>query len=165
MSGSISSRIYESVQILAKLMTDKQLKLVTAESCTGGMLAQNITSISDSSKWFECGFVTYSNDSKMRMLGVQSEVLDEFGAVSEEVAEQMALGAQRKSAADVAISVTGIAGPGGGSAIKPVGTVYIANVILNQNAITTHYLFEGDRQAIRKQTTFAAISLLIDQLS
>ena len=165
MSGSISSRIYESVQILAKLMTDKQLKLVTAESCTGGMLAQNITSISDSSKWFECGFVTYSNDSKMRMLGVQSEVLDEFGAVSEEVAEQMALGAQRKSAADIAVSVTGIAGPGGGSAIKPVGTVYIANIILNQNAITTHYLFEGDRQAIRKQTTFAAISLLIDQLS
>lgn len=165
MSGSISFRIHESVQILAKLMTDKQLKLVTAESCTGGMLAQKITSISDSSKWFECGFVTYSNGSKMRMLGVQSEVLDEFGAVSEEVAEQMALGAQRNSAADIAVSVTGIAGPGGGSAIKPVGTVYIANVILNQSAITTHYQFEGDRQAIREQTTLAAISLLIDHLN
>ncbi len=165
MSGSISSRIHKSVQKLAKLMTDKQLKLVTAESCTGGMLAQKITSISGSSKWFECGFVTYSNESKISMLGVHSEVLNQFGAVSEEVAEQMALGAQRNSAADIAVSVTGIAGPEGGSAIKPVGTVYIANVILNRGVITTHYLFEGDRRAIREQTTLAACTQLIERLS
>ncbi len=165
MSGSISSRIHKSVQNLAKLMTDKQLKLVTAESCTGGMLAQKITSISGSSKWFECGFVTYSNDSKIRMLGVQSDVLNEFGAVSEEVAEQMALGAQRNSAADIAVSVTGIAGPEGGSAIKPVGTVYIANVILHRGVFTTHYLFAGDRLAIREQTTLAACTQLIERLS
>lgn len=165
MSDSFSSRIHECLQVLARLMLDGRLKLATAESCTGGMLAQWITTISGSSKWFESGFVTYSNESKIRMLGVQPKGLNEYGAVSNEVAEQMAQGALRNSAADIAVSITGITGPEGGSATKPVGTVYIACAKLNQDVIVSQHQFQGNREAIREQATHAAIKLLIDELS
>ncbi len=165
MSDSIANHIHGSVHTLARLMINRQLKLTIAESCTGGMFAQKITALSGSSKWFECGFVTYSNESKIRLLGVQAKVLDEYGAVSEEVARQMALGAMRYGVADLAVSITGIAGPEGGVAGKPVGSVYIAIADLSKQVHATHYLFAGDRDTVRQQSTHAAVVQLIECLS
>lgn len=164
MSNLLSSRIHESIQTLMQQLTGRQLRVATAESCTGGMLARRFTSFDGSSKWFECGFVTYSNDSKERLLKVQTEVLNEYGAVSKNVAEQMALGALGNSSAELAVSITGIAGPDGGSAAKPTGTVYIAVAGSNQNVKIAHHLFDGDRQSIREQAVHAAIELLIQYL-
>jgi nicotinamide-nucleotide amidase len=156
------------IKQLANQLIEKKLKVAVAESCTGGMLAQQFTSLSGSSKWFECGFVTYSNASKIRLLGVEADVLNEYGAVSAQVAEQMAIGVLEHSDADISASITGIAGPGGGTEGKPVGTVYIAtavkNEIKNQPAKVGHHLFVGDRQAIREQTTDMAIAELIKRI-
>ena len=153
---------------LAELLIDKKIKIAVAESCTGGMLAQQCTSLNGSSRWFECGFVTYSNISKISLLGVKVEILNEYGAVSSQVAEQMALGALQHSEADVSISITGIAGPGGGTQDKPVGTVYIAtavnNEVKNQTAKAKLHVFEGDRRAVREQTATAAVADLIDRM-
>ena len=113
-------------QAIAELLAEKNLKLAAAESCTGGLFASAITSVPGSSKIFDRGFTTYSNEAKMDMLGVSKEVLDEHGAVSKPCALEMAKGALKKSLADIAIAVTGIAGPGGGTEEKPVGTVYFA---------------------------------------
>jgi len=112
------------LQQLARQMIDRGLRLATAESCTGGMLAHWVTTLAGSSRWFECGFVTYSDESKIGILGIQPETLDRYGAVSTQVAEQMVQGTLRNSTADIAVSITGIAGPSGGSAVKPTGTVY-----------------------------------------
>lgn len=150
---------------LAKQLIDKKLKLAVAESCTGGMLAQQCTSLSGSSKWFECGFVTYSNVSKIRLLEVEAEVLNEHGAVSSHVAEQMALGVLHHSEADISVSITGVAGPGGGTDDKPVGTVFIASAVKNQVTKVNHYVFDGDRQAIRLQTVDKAILELINRIN
>ncbi len=165
MPSLLSVNIADSIKPLIDLMTDKNMKLATAESCTGGMLSQWCTSVDGSSRWFECGFVTYSNASKIKLLGVQLKVLDEYGAVSQQVAEQMALGVLTHSDADVSVSITGIAGPGGGSEAKPVGTVYIATAGLSQRVDARHYLFEGNRQEIRQKTSFAAIQHLVEYLS
>lgn len=165
MSDTCSSNIQPLVLMLAQLMGDQQLTLATAESCTGGMLSQCFTAIRGSSKWFECGFVTYSDASKIRSLGVQAKVLDEHGAVSRETARQMALGALHNSAADMSVSITGITGPEGGCVNKPVGTVYIATAKSKQAVEVARYLFKGDRDSIRKQATLAAISLLVEQIS
>ena len=149
---------------LAELLVSKNFKLAVAESCTGGMLAQQCTSRNGSTKWFECGFVTYSNASKIRLLGVQVNVLDEYGAVSSQVAEQMAMGVLSHSDADISASITGIAGPGGGTEIKPVGTVYIAIAVKNQAAKITHHLFRGNRKLIREQSMLMAVIKLMSQL-
>lgn len=149
---------------LAERLAEKNLTLALAESCTGGMLAQQCTSLNGSSKWFECGFVTYSNASKIRLLGVQANVLDEYGAVSSVVAEQMATGVLNHSGADISASITGIAGPDGGSESKPVGTVYIATAVKNQPAHAIHHLFQGDRQSIREQTTQIALMELLERV-
>lgn len=149
---------------LAKRLIEQELTLAVAESCTGGMLAQQCTALPGSSIWFECGFVTYSNASKIRLLGVQVNVLDEFGAVSPQVAERMALGALTHSDADISASITGIAGPGGGSELKPVGTVYLATALKGQMAKSTLHVFRGDRQSIREQSTQIAIEQLIERL-
>lgn len=150
-------------QLAEKLIANK-LKLAVAESCTGGMLAQLCTSLSGSSKWFECGIVAYSNASKIRLLEVEAEVINEHGAVSSQVAEQMALGVLSHSEADISASITGIAGPGGGTEDKPVGTVYIATVVKNQKAKAKIHLFAGDRQAIREQTTAMTVAELIERI-
>jgi len=153
---------------LAQHLMEKQLTLTLAESCTGGMLAQQCTSVSGSSKWFECGFVTYSNASKIRLLGVQAEVLDEYGAVSSQVAEQMARGALQKSDANLSIAITGIAGPDGGSEDKPLGTVFIATSLKdgvnNPSACAVKYLFKGDREPIRQQASSAAIEQILAEI-
>ena len=151
--------------MLANILLEKQFTVAVAESCTGGMLAEQFTALSGSSKWFECGFVTYSNTSKIRLLGVEAHVIDKHGAVSAQVAEQMALGVLNHSDADISVSITGLAGPSGGSAEKPVGTVYIGTARKHQDANSVLHHFNGDRQSIREQTTQAAIAQLREQLN
>ncbi len=153
------------IERLAEQLTEKNITVAVAESCTGGMLAQEFTALNGSSKWFECGFVTYSNVSKIKMLGVEPHVLDEYGAVSSQVAEQMALGVLAHSDATISASITGIAGPSGGTAEKPVGTVYIGTAMTNQAAKTELHQFQGDRKSIREQTVQAAISQLMGELN
>jgi nicotinamide-nucleotide amidase len=146
---------------LGKLLTSKAFKLATAESCTGGGIAQIITEIPGSSDWFDCGFVPYSNDAKQHMLGVKAETLAAHGAVSKAVALEMATGALTNSQADISISVTGIAGPGGGSSEKPVGTVWIGYAIQNRLLEADCYHFEGDRYTIRGKTISTALITLL----
>ena len=150
---------------LAENLLVNNLMVAVAESCTGGMLAQEFTALEASSKWFECGFVTYSNASKIRLLGVDANVLSKYGAVSSQVAEQMALGSLAHSAAKISASITGIAGPSGGTAKKPVGTVYIGTARAGQSAKSVLHQFHGDRQSIREQTVLAAITQLLEELN
>ncbi len=149
--------------LLGQLLKDRNLKITTAESCTGGGIAQAITAIPGSSAWFDRGFVTYSNNSKMQMLQVKQQTLNDYGAVSEEAAKQMAEGALINSEADLAISVTGIAGPDGGSEQKPVGTVFIAWKFREQQAYCDRHVFSGNRAKVREQTIQSAIKLCLNQ--
>jgi nicotinamide-nucleotide amidase len=141
------------------------LMLALAESCTGGMVAQAVTSIAGSSAWFDRGFVTYSNTAKIEMLGVSLQTLDKYGAVSEEVAAEMALGALKNSHAQIAASITGIAGPDGGSEAKPVGTVCFAWSSFNFPTSTITRRFKGNRNEIRQQATAFLMRQLIEQLT
>lgn len=142
----------------------KGLMMTAAESCTGGWIAQAVTSVPGSSQWFERGFVTYTNTSKQQMLGVSADTLDTHGAVSEAVVKEMVQGALQHSEANVAIAVSGIAGPDGGSADKPVGTVWLAWQQQGVDPIATRFLFQGDRQQVREQAVYQALQGLIDQL-
>jgi nicotinamide-nucleotide amidase len=137
----------------------KGLKLVTAESCTGGLISALLTEISGSSDVFECGFVTYSNESKINLLGIDAVLIERHGAVSEQIACAMANGAIAKTGADVAVSVTGIAGPTGGTEEKPVGLVYIA-VATKNNVLCTKNIFTGDRNNIRLSSVSKALEML-----
>ncbi len=135
-------------------------RVTTAESCTGGGIAEAITRIPGSSAWFEAGYVTYSNAQKTRQLDVPPTLFASVGAVSREVVEAMARGAQHKSAAQFSVAVSGVAGPDGGSVDKPVGTVWFAWA--NEDQLFTHKrLFAGDRDAVRRQTVEAALAGLI----
>lgn len=138
--------------------------LATAESCTGGWVAQCLTAIAGSSAWFERGFVTYSNQAKMDMLGVLDDVLEKHGAVSEATARAMARGAVSHSRAQWSLSITGIAGPGGGTAAKPVGTVCFAWARRDGGCLATTRHFEGDRDAVRRQAVAFALRGLLEQL-
>lgn len=129
----------------------------TAESCTGGGIAQALTTIGGSSEWFDRGFVTYSNDAKQELLDVSAATLAAHGAVSAETAAAMARGALAHASAEVAVSVTGVAGPTGGSAAKPVGTVWFGFAVRGGETHTRHRLFTGDRQAIRRQAVLFAL--------
>ncbi len=149
---------------LGRLLLMHNLALVTAESCTGGGLAEIITRIPGSSQWFERGFITYSNDAKQELLGVSQDMLKEYGAVSEQVACAMAEGALENSHSQVSVSVTGIAGPDGGTDEKPVGTVCLAWQQRDQTTRVAQVLFEGDRQQIRQQACLMAMQGLIDML-
>lgn len=143
---------------------DKKMKLATAESCTGGAIAALLTEIPGCSKSFERGFVTYSNESKTEMLGVKKTVIDTHGAVSEEVATAMAKGAIEHSRATIAVSVTGIAGPDGGTPEKPVGMVCIAVATKDKTEVTTHY-FQGDRREVRLRSVAAALHMLSEAIN
>jgi nicotinamide-nucleotide amidase len=143
----------------AKILLNSDRMLVTAESCTGGMISSACTDLAGSSQWFERGFVTYSNEAKHEMLGVPKELIDAHGAVSEPVARAMAMGAIEHSHADVAVAVTGIAGPTGGSADKPVGMVWFG-FALNGECVTETKLFAGDRAAVRHATLRHALARL-----
>lgn len=141
----------------------KGLLLATAESCTGGGVAHAITEIAGSSEWFDCGFVTYSNASKTRLLGIPAAVIAQYGAVSEEVAAAMAEGALANSNAHVSVSTTGIAGPGGAVPGKPVGTVCFGWTC-NGKTFTERLVFSGDRQAVREQTVIHSLQGLLRRL-
>ncbi len=135
--------------------------MTTAESCTAGSVAQAITEIPGSSAWFHAGFITYSNEIKHRLLGVPDALINSYGAVSQEVAKAMVEGALRQSGADLGVAITGIAGPGGGSVGKPVGTVCFA-VGSGDRVKVSQFFFGGDRQEVREQSTIQALGLLLD---
>ena len=148
---------------LGKALQRRGLRVATAESCTGGLIAGAITDVAGSSGWFDRGFVTYSNDAKIGMLGVRAETLAAQGAVSEATAAEMATGALARSEADLAVAVTGIAGPDGGSPAKPVGTVCFAWAQRDGPIATETQHFPGDRAAVRRATVDVALQGLIDR--
>lgn len=137
------------------------LKIATAESCTGGLIAASLTEISGSSDVFERGFVTYSNEAKTEMLGVPAGLIAEHRAVSEPVARAMAEGALAHSSADIAVAVTGIAGPGGGGAEKPVGLVFIGAARKGVSAIAERHVFPGNRAEVRRATVMRALAVML----
>ncbi|WP_342131179.1 CinA family protein [Hydrogenophaga sp. OTU3427] len=148
---------------LADVLRARGLMLATAESCTGGLIAGACTELSGSSDWFERGFVTYSNAAKTELLGVPAPLIDAFGAVSEPVARAMAEGAVARSPAQLSVAVTGVAGPTGGSADKPVGTVWFGWCV---HGVThsEHRRFDGDRAAVRAATVQHALAGLLARL-
>lgn len=156
--------ILEKSQQLGKALARCQWRVVTAESCTGGGVAAAITAVPDSSCWFEYGIVSYANRAKRKLLGVDELTLDRFGAVSEQVVEQMVSGALMLSESDIAVAISGIAGPGGGSAEKPVGTVWFCWGTRDGQRRTRLYRFDGDRQIIQEAAVMAALEGLIEWL-
>ncbi len=146
-------------------LAERGLMLASAESCTGGWIGQAVTSVAGSSTWYDRGFITYSNHAKQQMLGVQAATLTQYGAVSEQTAQEMAMGAIKMSEAQIAVAVTGIAGPGGGSKEKPVGTVCFAWACRHGLAHSKTHFFAGDRAAIRRQAVATALSGILQLLS
>ena len=155
--------IENSCGLVADLLLKKQLRLVTAESCTGGLIAAACTDLAGSSAWFERGFVTYSNAAKTELLDVPERVLRRAGAVCGPVAQAMAEGALAHSHAQVAVAVTGVAGPSGGSPAKPVGTVWFGFALPGQ-VLTEKCHFDGDRAAVRQATVRHALTRLVTLL-
>lgn len=149
-----------NIQLLAEYLENNSSMLCCAESCTGGLIAKQLTDIAGSSNWFDRGFVTYSNQAKIEMLGVQLITLQQHGAVSEAVVREMAAGAIKHSSSQFSIAVTGIAGPGGGSAEKPVGTVWFGFSIQN-HIVARHVEFAGNREQVRDQSACFAIETLL----
>lgn len=141
------------------------LKLVTAESCTGGGVAQAVTGIAGSSAWFERGYVTYSNESKQELLGVSLDTLTRHGAVSEAVVREMAMGAIRRSRAQVSLAVSGIAGPDGGTPEKPVGTVCFAWCVKDRTCISRMHHLNGNRAEVRAQAARIALQGVAEMLN
>lgn len=146
-------------EVVVRLLCEKNMRVATAESCTGGMIAEKITTVPGASACFDCGFVTYSNAQKQRLLGVRAETLEAYGAVSEQTALEMCKGAKAASGADVAVSVTGIAGPDGGTAEKPVGLVYIGICADNVHRAYRFHL-AGDRDMVRARSSLYALDLV-----
>jgi nicotinamide-nucleotide amidase len=139
-------------------------RLATAESCTGGWVAKALTDVPGSSQWFECGFVTYSNAAKMRDVGVLARTLADHGAVSEATVREMAAGALRVSGADIAVAISGIAGPNGGTVAKPVGTVWFGVASRQGDAVSLvceMQLFPGDRELVRRRSVERALQLVL----
>lgn len=152
------------VEQLGSLLQERKMKIVTGESCTGGLIATTITHKPGASAFFERGFITYSNESKVEVLNVPQQMIDMNGAVSALTAEAMARGAIKRSRADIAISVTGIAGPGGGSQGKPVGLVYLGYAIRDQSAGSKEYRFSGSRKEIQVQAATRGLEFIIETL-
>lgn len=151
------SELRQLAQQLGERLRDAREHLVTAESCTGGWIAKCMTDIAGSSDWFDCGMVAYSYEAKQALLGVRPETLENHGAVSRETVIEMVSGALVNSGASVAVAVTGIAGPGGGSADKPVGTVWVGWKRRGGYARAEIFHFDGDRESVRRQTVEAAL--------
>ena len=148
---------------LGSLLSEYELKAATAESCTGGWVSQAITSVAGSSQWFDRGFITYSNEAKREMLSVRVHTLRKHGAVSEKVAQEMALGAVKKSNASFSVAISGIAGPGGGSEDKPVGTVWFAWAY-GTDVESSMMVFPGDRQQVRQGAATIALQGLVARI-
>jgi nicotinamide-nucleotide amidase len=156
--------LYELAARVAQKLRAAQRRAVTAESCTGGWVAKALTDVPGSSEWFECGYVTYSNAAKMRDLGVAALTLESFGAVSEQAVREMAEGSLRISGASVALAVSGIAGPDGGTPQKPVGTVWFCAAARHGDAtdiIAEEKLFSGDRNFVRSRSVQHALRLIL----
>lgn len=162
---SVDPQIGELVRRIAAALAAKSAHIAVAESCTGGWIAKSLTDVPGSSAWFAYGFITYSDEAKQDMLGVSEETLAGQGAVSEDVAEQMATGARLMSGAEIAVAVTGIAGPDGGSAAKPVGMVCMAWAGPGVQLLSTTLKFKGDRESIRRQSVVAALEGVLVQLT
>ncbi len=145
---------------LVRTLFERELRITTAESCTGGLIAAKLVNVAGVSDVFEAGYITYSEEAKMRILGVRRETLEKYTVYSEEVAKEMAEGAAKAAGADVALSITGIAGPDGGTPDFPVGLCYIG-CCYNGETVVERYVFDGDRQQIREQAADAAIQLAI----
>ncbi|HTS23765.1 MAG TPA: CinA family protein [Casimicrobiaceae bacterium] len=160
----IDDALVALAEALGRAALARDVRIATAESCTGGLIAGAITAVAGSSDWFECGFVTYSNEAKRRDLGVPEATLERFGAVSEEVARAMAEGACRVSGCRWAVAITGIAGPSGGSPEKPVGTVCFAWAG-PAGAEALRRLLAGDRRDVRRESVRIALQGLIDRLA
>jgi nicotinamide-nucleotide amidase len=156
--------VSELDQKIARLFRDSGITLSVAESCSGGLISKRITDLPGSSGYFNLGVVTYSNSSKERVLGVPHELIEIKGAVSNEVALAMAVGVRALSGSDVALATTGIAGPDGGTAEKPVGTVFIAIASQNGSEVFRHH-FEGNREVVREATAESALTLLLNWFS
>ena len=160
--------INQSIHAIATQLGERLLringKVTVAESCTGGGIAEAITSVAGSSQWFEYGFISYANRAKVQLLDVEQSLLDTYGAVSEQVVEQMATGALRTSNSDYAIAVSGVAGPDGGTVEKPVGTVWICWITPSTTRVEKYQL-QGDRQAVRQQVIKISLQELLHQLN
>ncbi|WOI54448.1 CinA family protein [Parvularcula sp. LCG005] len=161
----MDSLVEERARTLIKRSTERGMKITTAESCTGGLIAAALTDIPGASATFTHGFVTYSNQAKQDMLDVSTDDLERYGAVSAEVAIAMVNGACRKAEADLALAVTGIAGPGGGTAEKPVGLVYIAAATQTSSRVYRHLYPQGSRSFIRLLTVRSALTHLLHEMA
>ena len=157
------SELMQLSEQVGQALKSRGATVTTAESCTGGWVAKVITDIAGSSAWFERGFVTYSNEAKAQMIGVREETLAQHGAVSEPVVVEMAIGALKAARADYAVSISGIAGPDGGSEEQPVGPVWFAFATARGEGITRRECFSGDRDAVRRQATAYALQTLWQQ--
>jgi nicotinamide-nucleotide amidase len=157
----MDQEIYRLSERLGTLLRQNGQVLATAESCTGGWISQAVTMIPGSSKWFDCGFVTYTNRSKQALLGVRVGTLEQHGAVSELTVREMAEGVLRRTQADCSVAVSGVAGPDGGSDDKPVGTVWLAVSARDSATRASRLQLNGDRDAVRRQTVIAALQALI----
>ena len=157
----MDAELYELSGRVGDALKARKLMMAAAESCTGGWIGQAITMVPGSSKWFDRGFVTYTNEAKQDMLGVSAETLNAFGAVSEQTVREMVTGALARSRAHVAVAVSGIAGPDGGSRNKPVGTVSLAWGEKGGSTKAQSIHFHGDRDAVRRQTVIAALEGLL----
>ena len=164
MSGRETEDIIRLSIRCAGLLSARGLRLAVAESCTGGWLAKVLTDLPGSSAWFDRGYVTYSNDAKQSMLGVRETTLRIYGAVSEATVAEMAAGALNESGADLALAVSGIAGPGGGSDDKPVGTVCFAWQRSGASPQVSRERFKGDREAVRRQSVIYLLERLLEMV-
>jgi len=160
----IDDELYRLAIALGRAALERKVRIATAESCTGGLVAGAITAVAGSSDWFDCGFITYSNDAKIGQLAVPPRTIEQFGAVSEETALAMAEGALGASRAQWAVAVTGIAGPAGGTLDKPVGTVCFA-WLGPEVAKTSRIRLSGDRAAIRRESVRIALEGILDRLA
>jgi nicotinamide-nucleotide amidase len=157
----MDAELYELSGKVGDALKARKLMMAAAESCTGGWIGQAITMVPGSSKWFDRGFVTYTNEAKQEMLGVSADTLKQFGAVSEQTVREMVAGALARSRAQIAMAVSGIAGPNGGSPAKPVGTVMLAWGEKGGSIKAQAMHFQGDRDAVRRQTVIAALEGLL----
>lgn len=161
----MQNSIAKKVASLAEVLQQRGWTVTAAESCTGGAVAMHLTELAGSSAWFNGSFVTYSNELKEKILGVAPETLLAYGAVSEQVADEMSLGARVKAGADLAVAISGIAGPGGGTKEKPVGTVCFGVAVEGEPCVTETRLFTGNRHQVREQAVDHALQMLLDKLN
>lgn len=160
----MQAKILQKVSELSRALLQAKVMVATAESCTGGMVAEALTAISGSSAWFERAFIAYSYESKYEMLGVHPRTIQEHGSVSAFCVEEMAVGALQNAHVQLTVALSGIAGPDGGTPDKPVGTVWIAWAGQHMSVVSKKFHFDGDRDSIRQQATFAALEGMLARL-